>query len=91
MRLRGRLNQIERKIKAIKEERESIILVATGVWFADEQCDIIPDSGPVTRVHGKQNKAFAFGILLVPRHIEKENWPEVVKRCSEYQETLQNR
>lgn len=87
MRLRGRLNQIERKIEAIKEERESTVPVAAGVWFADEQGDIIPDSGPVTRVPREQSKAF--GVLLVPAPISKEDWPKEAERCTKYQQKLE--
>ena len=68
MRLRGRLNQIEKKISALKDEQESTVPVPTGVWFADENGDIIPDSGPATRV--PKEEADVFGIMLVPQLCE---------------------
>jgi len=63
MRLRGRLNQIERRITAIKAEFDDTELVATGVHYLDDDGKIIP-GGPASRVPIEQVNVF--GVLLVP-------------------------
>lgn len=87
MRLRGRINQIERRAAAIKDVVDNTCEVPTGVWYADENGDVIPDSGPTQRV--PKDQANSYGILLAPMSVDDEGFSEVVKKCEEYQETLQ--
>jgi hypothetical protein len=85
--VRGRLNQIQRRVAAIKEEVDNSVLVATGVWRCDASGEVIPDSGSMQRLPREGSNAY--GVLLVPAPVSKEDWPEVVKRCEEYQQQIE--
>ena len=88
MKLVGRINQIERRVAAIKDEHENTVCVPTGVWHCDEDGNGIPNSGPTARVPKEQRGAF--GVLLTrPPCADKEEFAAEIQRCNEYQRQLE--
>ena len=89
MRLLGRINQIERKVMAIKGVMDNTIEIPIGVWYSDlETGEVIQDSGPTCRVPIEQKNAF--GVMLVPAPCDKATWPKVIAKCEAYQAQLQS-
>ena len=86
MNSRNRLLKIERRLSELKSLEDQTVLVRTGVWLCDDDGNIIPNSGPTRRV--SQTEPDARGILLVPRPIGKDEWPECYERTEQYQNKL---
>ena len=87
MKLRNRLNRIEKVVEQIKVERDDSELVRVGVWFADPSTGaIIPNSGSCVRVPA--GEAGRHGVLLTEPPASRQEWPEVARAVDEFQSQL---
>jgi hypothetical protein len=83
MNLRSRVDSLLSRAVSIQYGQDETILIPVGVWFLDENGDIIENSGRMSRVLKCQKDIF--GILAASEPVSKEDFQDRAKICRKWQ------